>query len=106
MLFIQRFLNEINNFIQTYSSITTKFINIPEKTLLNTKEIILNFDIDTKTQEITINKAKNTPVEDFIKDYLQNQELIQIFILLYNEFIKKPEEKALYPLKNTCTFVD
>ncbi|OQB42264.1 MAG: hypothetical protein BWY04_00328 [candidate division CPR1 bacterium ADurb.Bin160] len=42
----------------------------------------------------------------FILFYIQNIELIQICINIFNDFEKLPEQKKLYSLKNTFALLE
>ena len=68
--------------------------------------VSIDFNIDTKKQTIEAKYTGNNAVEQFVFDFLKYEELFHLAISIFNEKIKKPEDKARFPLKNTFAFLD
>lgn len=101
MLFLQKQRNLFNTIIQTNTTLAYTIPEITTQDIQNLQTLHIQFSIDTTNQTATIIRQTRTIQEQFAIDYLTYQELFQICIIHYNAAIKKSEEKAFYPLKNT-----
>jgi len=104
--FICKFSEELNNIISKYSSLNVVFTPMQIESLLNIKELDLVFDIDIKNRKISLSNEFISPEEAYIFYYIQNHELVQICMNIYNDFEKSLESRKWYPLKNTFAILN
>lgn len=105
--FVCKYNNFINWIIKKYSNLDFSFDNYNIYDAIFENKIYLEFLIDTKKWEVEIaNYDKLSKRERFILYYMQNIELIQISMNIYNDFIRKSGEKKMYPLKNTFALIE
>ena len=73
---------------------------------MNVDSVSIDFYVDTKNKSIEAKYTGNNPAEQFVFDFLRYEELFHLCIVLFNERVRKPEEQARFPLKNTFAFLD
>ena len=94
--------NEIlNQIIKKYSDFSFFFPAFDIEELKDEAVITFQMDFDIENKQIIVNKNVLSDKQKFILYYMKDFELIQICMDIYNNFEKKPEEKAFYPLKST-----
>jgi hypothetical protein len=76
------------------------------KDIMNVDSVSIDFYVDTKNKTIEAKYNGNNPIEQFVFDFLKYEELFHLCIVLFNERIKKAEEQARSPLKNTFALLD
>ncbi len=99
--FLCKYTKTINEIIEKYSKLKIKFKHIKYNNLFKYSKIKIPILIDLNKNIMTIYKENRTDEEKFILSYIQNHELIQITMDIYNDFIRKSNNRKLYPLKNT-----
>ncbi|MFA5748256.1 MAG: AAA family ATPase, partial [Candidatus Absconditabacterales bacterium] len=104
--FICKYASKINYIIQKYSNIKTTFENFNFEEISNEdSKITLNFEFDIENKTIKVDESNLSKVQKFILKYLQNIQLFEICIDIYNSFEKKEQERKLYPLKNSFAII-
>ncbi|HCB51702.1 TPA: hypothetical protein DEP21_03975 [Patescibacteria group bacterium] len=101
MFFIQKQKELFNSIIKTYSTIDYTIPSCQTTQIQEIEKIHIRFSIDTTIQTATLIQSKKSESEQFVLDYLIHQELFQLCIILYNEKIRKADQRGFYPLKNT-----
>jgi len=97
----------LNNIVKKYSNLDIAFEDFDLYDVIFDNEIYLEFLINTKNNSMRIanyNKLSNRM--KFVLFYIQNIELIQICMNIYNDFEKSKEDRKLYPLKNTFALLE
>ncbi len=106
MNFVSKNYEILNNIIKKYSSLDVEFYPYQDQNFLLNNEIFLEFNVNTKTGDITILNEENlSPSMKYILFYIQNMWLIQICINIFNDFVRRPDQKKLHALKNTFAFL-
>lgn len=105
--FICNYSYLLNNVIKKYSKLDIKFVNHNLYDIIFENEIYLEFIVNTKNGTIKVDnyKALSNKMK-FVLFYIENMELIQICMNIYNDFERKPNQRKLYPLKNTFALLD
>ena len=92
--------------MEKYSELTYRFPHFNLKHIKDEiKEIRLKAEFDEKKQCFIVDKESLTPMEFFSLVCTQEKELLYICMYIYNKWLKKPNEKKRYPLKNTFTIL-
>lgn len=105
--FICKYNKLLNNIVKKYSNLDIAFEDFDLYDVIFDNEIYLEFLINTKNNSMRIanyNKLSNRM--KFVLFYIQNIELIQICMNIYNDFEKSKEDRKLYPLKNTFALLE
>lgn len=106
LLFLQKQREQLNTIIKTYSTSQYQIPALDPKDIMNVDSVSIDFYVDTKNKTIEAKYNGNNPIEQFVFDFLKYEELFHLCIVLFNERIKKAEEQARSPLKNTFAFLD
>ncbi len=101
MRFLNKNRNVINKLIKKYSTIDFQFGEINTKFLTLENKLNLYFTFDEKQEKFFLRTKKFTDIQHYILDYIQNIELLQICMHLYNKYEKKDDKPWWYSLKNT-----
>lgn len=97
----------LNNILKKYSKLDISFSDYHSYDLIFEHEIYLEFLVNSKNWSFKIANYKFLSNKmRFILFYIQNIELIQICINIFNDFEKLPEQKKLYSLKNTFALLE
>ncbi|HOG15443.1 MAG TPA: AAA family ATPase [Candidatus Absconditabacterales bacterium] len=97
----------LNNILKKYSKLDISFSDYHSYDLIFEHEIYLEFLVNSKNGSFKIANYKFLSNKmRFILFYIQNIELIQICINIFNDFEKLPEQKKLYSLKNTFALLE
>ena len=105
--FMCKYTDLLNNIISKYSNLNIKFEKHDVYDVIFDHEIYLEFLVNTKNGLIRIanyNSLSNRM--KFVLFYIQNIELIQICMNIYNDFEKAKDQRKLYPLKNTFALLE
>jgi putative ATP-dependent endonuclease of the OLD family len=105
--FICKYNSLLNNILSKYSSLDIKFQDFDLYDVIFDHEIYLEFFINTKNGTIRVanyNSLSNRM--KFVLFYIQNMELIQICMNIYNDFDRKKDQRKLYALKNTFALLE
>lgn len=102
--FLQKKKDIFNKIIEDYSNLKSFIPDWKVGEIKTNQTITLEFYINTTNQTIELIDRPRTILESMIINYLTNQELFQICIMIYN--ITKPDtERSLYPLKNNFWYI-
>lgn len=101
LFFLCKYRDTINTIISKYSMFRFAFTKIDYNSLLFHNSISLRFLLDFEKQKIVLRKRGMSDQELFLLHYLQHIELIQICMSIYNDYVRKDDERKWYPLKNT-----
>lgn len=105
--FICKYSYLLNNIIKKYSKLDIRFENHNLYDIIFENEIYLEFIVNTKNGTMKVaNYDLLSNRMKFVLFYIQNMELIQVCMNLYNDYERKSEERKLYPLKNTFALLD
>jgi hypothetical protein len=93
--------------IEKYSKLDIKFENHNLYDIIFENEIYLEFIVNTKngTMKVANYKSLSNRMK-FVLFYIENVELIQICMNIYNDYERKHKDRKLYPLKNTFALLD
>lgn len=69
-------------------------------------KIPLYFTINSANHDIILHRNNLTPVIEIVYDYLQQFELIQHCMTIYNSHHKQAQEQSRYPLHNTFAIIN
>lgn len=104
--FISENYKILNWIIEKYSNLDIRFTPCNIDNLWINNEIYLELELDTKTWNMTILNEENLSWwMRHILYYIQNLELIQLCINIYNDHERDPDQKKLHALKNTFAFL-
>ena len=101
LFFLLKNRETINTIIAEYSTIDIRFSEIQKEELLQHSKVPLYFTFNDNN-ELILEKNTNTAIQ-WIVDYLQNFELIQICMEIYNT--KETTWTSRYPLRNTFALI-
>lgn len=101
LFFLCKYRDTINAIIKKYSRMRIQFAAVPYESLLFYNRLSLDFTIDVQWQKTVLHKTKFSVEQNFLLDYLQHIELIQICMSIYNDYERKETDRKRYPLKNT-----
>ncbi len=105
--FMCKYSDLLNNIISKYSKLNIKFEKYDVYDVIFDHEIYLEFLVNTKNGSIRIANYNNLSNRmKFVLFYIQNMELIQICMNIYNDFEKAKDQRKLYPLKNTFALLE
>jgi len=99
--FVCKFYDKINFIIKKYSRLNIKFFAVDFDKILKYKNLKLSFNVDLEKWIVRLSKRWFSAEQKCILKYIENHELIQICMNIYNDFEKKDEDRGRYPLKNT-----
>jgi len=96
-----------NNILQKYSKLDINFENYNTYDLIFEHEIYLEFLVNIKNWSFKITNYKFLSKKmRFMLFYIQNIELIQICINIFNDFERPSWQKKIYSLKNTFALLE
>ena len=104
--FVNKYSTTLNTILEQYSDISFRFKTIDSSHLAEQHKIPLYFTINSTDHDIVLHRNKLTPVVEIIYDYLQQFELIQHCMSIYNSHHKQTQERSRYPLHNTFAIIN
>lgn len=99
--FIVKHKNHFQNILNKYSNIELNLWDIDTQRLSQNKYIDIVFNIDTENNKVLVDTTSLSKEQTIIIEYFKNIELIQIGIMIQNEFNYPQDKIKFYPLKNT-----
>ncbi|MFZ2150581.1 MAG: AAA family ATPase [Candidatus Absconditicoccaceae bacterium] len=99
--FIMKYKGLFQNIFKKYSDITLNLGDIDTQRLSENKYIDIIFNIDTDNNKVTVDTSNLSKEQILVIEYLKNIELIQIGIMIQNQFHYPQDKIKFYPLKNT-----
>lgn len=104
--FVSEHYQILNEIIKNYSNLDVEFQPCDLDNVWMNNELYLEIEFDTKTWNMQIlNQDKLQSGMKQLLYYIQNLELIQLCINIYNDHVRKPDQKKLHALKNTFAFL-
>jgi hypothetical protein len=85
MLFLQKEQEKISEIIQKYSTTAYQIPKCDTQKIKNLQTLHIQFSIDTKNKIVHITNKQKNKVDGFALEYIINQELFQIAIMIYNK---------------------
>ena len=105
--FVCKYASKINSILDKYSKLNLRFPEYKLQTLLEQPHTLtLHASFDEKEQEFTIDESKLNEYQLFILLCIRYQKLLQIVIVLFNQYEKKPEERKRYLLKKSFAILN
>ena len=105
--FVCKYTSKINSILDKYSKLNLRFPEYKLQTLLEQPHTLtLHASFDEKEQEFTIDESKLNEYQLFILLCIRYQKLLQIVIVLFNQYEKKPEERKRYLLKKSFAILN
>ena len=105
--FVCKYVSKINSILDKYSKLNLKFPEYKLQTLLEQPHTLtLHASFDEKEQEFTIDESKLNEYQLFILLCIRYQKLLQIVIVIFNQYEKKPEERKRYLLKRSFAILN
>jgi len=105
--FVCKYTSKINSILDKYSKLNLRFPEYKLQTLLEQPHTLtLHASFDEKEQEFTIDKSKLNEYQLFILLCIRYQKLLQIVIVIFNQYEKKPEERKRYLLKKSFAILN
>lgn len=89
------------NIFQKYSDITLNLWDIDTERLSENRYIDIIFNIDIDNNKVSVDTSNLSKEQILIIEYFKNIELIQIWIMIQNQFNYPQDKIKFYPLKNT-----
>ena len=105
LCFLNKYSKIINHIISTYTNRDIQFYPVKKEILITHRKIHLYFTIENTHNTIILYRHKLSLELEFIYNYLQYFDLIQYCITIYNQDIRKENEKERYPLHNTFAII-
>lgn len=99
--FMAKYKDQLQKILNKYSDANIDLWDINTQRLSENKHIDILFNIDTDNNKAIIDKTNLSKEHAIAIEYLKNAELIQICIMLQNEFNYPQDNIKFYPLKNT-----
>lgn len=105
--FVCKYTSKINHILDKYSKLNLRFPEYKLQTLLEQPHTLtLHASFDEKEQEFTIDESKLNEYQLFISLCIRYQKLLQIVIVIFNQYEKKPEERKRYLLKKSFAILN
>lgn len=105
--FVCKYVSKINSILDKYSKLNLKFPEYKLQTLLEQPHTLtLHASFDEREQEFTIDESKLNEYQLFILLCIRYQKLLQIVIVIFNQYEKKPEERKRYLLKRSFAILN
>ena len=105
--FVCKYASKINSILDKYSKLNLRFPEYKLQTLLEQPHTLtLHASFDEKEQEFTIDESKLNEYQLFILLCIRYQKLLQIVIVIFNQYEKKPEERKRYLLKKSFAILN
>ena len=105
--FVCKYTSKINSILDKYSKLNLRFPEYKLQTLLEQPHTLtLHVSFDEKEQEFTIDESKLNEYQLFILLCIRYQKLLQIVIVIFNQYEKKPEERKRYLLKKSFAILN
>lgn len=105
--FVCKYTSKINHILDKYSKLNLRFPEYKLQTLLEQPHTLtLHASFDEKEQEFTIDESKLNEYQLFILLCIRYQKLLQIVIVIFNQYEKKPEERKRYLLKKSFAILN
>ncbi len=99
--FIAKNKDHFQDILKKYSDIKLDLWNVDTQWLSENRDIDILFNINTENNKAVIDTSKITNEQTVAIEYLKNIELIQICVMIQNEFNYPKDDIKFYPLKNT-----
>ena len=105
--FVCKYVSKINSILDKYSKLNLKFPEYKLQTLLEQPHTLtLHASFDEREQEFTIDESKLNEYQLFILLCIRYQKLLQIVIVIFNQYEKKPEERKPYLLNRSFAILN
>lgn len=105
--FVCKYASKINSILDKYSKLNLRFPEYKLQTILEQPHTLtLHASFDEKEQEFTIDESKLNEYQLFILLCIRYQKLLQIVIVIFNQYEKKPEERKRYLLKKSFAILN
>lgn len=105
--FVCKYVSKINSILDKYSKLNLKFPEYKLQTLLEQPHTLtLHASFDEREQEFTIDESKLNEYQLFILLCIRYQKLLQIVIVIFNQYEKKPKERKRYLLKRSFAILN
>lgn len=105
--FVCKYTSKINSILDKYSKLNLRFPEYKLQTILEQPHTLtLHASFDEKEQEFTIDESKLNEYQLFILLCIRYQKLLQIVIVIFNQYEKKPEERKRYLLKKSFAILN
>ncbi len=101
MIFLHKFQSQVQDIAQTYSDTTISLPHVDRQQLEKCDQISLVCDIDYDARTINIQEKGLNQAQLFALYTMHYHELIQHCMTIYNTSLKKSDQRAWYPLKQT-----
>jgi putative ATP-dependent endonuclease of the OLD family len=99
--FAAKYKTHFQEMIKKYSSIKIDFKEIETEWLSQNRDIDILFKVDIEKKEINIDETNLSQKHLIALEYLKNIELIQICIMIQNDFLYPQDKIKFSPIKNT-----
>lgn len=103
--FMVKYKDHFENMLKKYSNIIIDLWQIDIQRLSNNRYIDIIFNIDSENKKVNIDTNKLLKEHIIAIEYFKNIELIQICIMIQNEFNYPKDNIKFYPLKNTFSSI-
>ncbi len=103
--FMSKYKDHFQNILKQYSDLNMELWDIDTQRLSNNRYIDILFNIDTENKKVVINNTNLSKEQIIAIEYFKNIELIQICIMIQNEFNYLKDNLKFYPLKNTFSSI-
>lgn len=103
--FMSKHRDHFQKLIRKYSNIKLNLSDINTESLLENRILEVTFDIDIENRKAIIDESYLSKHQRQIVEYIKNIELMQIWIIIQNEFEYPNDKIKFYPLKNTFTSI-
>lgn len=105
--FVCKYSSKINSILDKYSKLNLTFPEYKLQTLLEQPRTLkLQASFNEKEQQFTIDESKLDKYQLFILLCIRYQKLLQIVIVIFNQYEKKPEERKRYLLKRSFAILN
>ena len=105
--FVCKYASKINSILDKYSKLNLRFPEYKLQTILEQPHTLtLHASFDEKEQEFTIDESKLNEYQLFILLCIRYQKLLQIVIVIFNQYEKKTEERKRYLLKKSFAILN
>jgi hypothetical protein len=102
---MSKYKDHFQNILKQYSDLNMELWDIDTQRLSNNRYIDILFNIDTENKKVVINNTNLSKEQIIAIEYFKNIELIQICIMIQNEFNYLKDNLKFYPLKNTFSSI-
>jgi len=103
--FMSKYKDHFQNILKQYSDVNMELWDIDTQRLSNNRYIDMLFNIDTENNKVIIDNTNLSKEQVIAIEYFKNIELIQICIMIQNEFNYLKDNLKFYPLKNTFSSI-